>query len=520
MIAPRTYRFRLVLYIGVLLLFLVAALVLSYHSSNKLVLKEAENNAARLAQQIEGQLLLEARDLAERARMMRDNTGFTGYLYIAISLGTDPGAMTEIYKRQFGWLQIDHSIILSRSGKALIGAQHTGLRTALIQRGLVKSPTDHQFYHEGQRGLEMVATSPINYRSQSLGVIAITRTIDADWMKVVRQLSGGQLFLVKDGRVVLNTISDERNDRSFKPSGDRIEMNGESYLVRRVATGDDARLPQLWFALSQQELTAHLHEQRNRLLALVIAGCLGGLIIGFMMLRNFSAPLGRLVKLTEEVGAGRLPEIQQVSSHDEIGYLTNRFSEMVGSLREQKDEVKRVQTQLEHEATTDALTGFYNRRYLYNIFPKLWSEAMRNKKNQTLIIVDIDHFKKVNDRYGHQVGDKVLLHFASVLRDNCRVSDFIFRLGGEEFLVLTSGDSEGGMHIAEKIRNALEHDTYADEERTIPVTASFGVAQADTVNGVDGGLSRIMQRADKALYSAKTSGRNRVVVWYPQRESA
>jgi diguanylate cyclase (GGDEF)-like protein len=517
--APRTYRFRLVFYIGALLLFMVAALVLSYHSSNNLVLKEAENNAARLVQQIEGQLMIEARDLAERAKMMRDNTGFTGYLYIAISLGTDPGAMAEIYKRQFGWLQIDRSIILSRSGKALIGVKHSDLRTALIKRRLLKDSEDHQFYHDGQRGLEMVATSPISYRSQMLGVIAITRTLDADWMKVVRQMSGGQLFLVKDGRIVLSTIGDANGDQSFKPSGDRVGINGESYLVRRVATGDDAHLPQLWFALSQKELTAYLHEQRNRMLVLVIAGCLGGLIIGFMMLRNFSAPLGRLVKLTEEVGAGRLPEINRGPSHDEIGYLTNRFSEMVTSLREQKDEVKRVQTQLEHEATTDALTGFYNRRYLYNIFPKLWSEAIRNKKNQTLIIVDIDHFTTVNDRYGHQVGDCVLLHFARVLRDNCRVSDFIFRLGGEEFLVLTSGDSEGGMYVAEKIRAALEYSVYTDGERVIPATASFGVAQADTVSGMDD-LSRMLQRADKALYSAKTGGRNRVVVWYPQRESA
>jgi diguanylate cyclase (GGDEF)-like protein len=99
------------------------------------------------------------------------------------------------------------------------------------------------------------------------------------------------------------------------------------------------------------------------------------------------------------------------------------------------------------------------------------------------------------------------------------VSDFIFRLGGEEFLVLTSGDSEGGMYVAEKIRSALEHSVYADGERVIPATASFGVAQADTVSGKDD-LSRMLQRADKALYSAKTGGRNRVVVWYPQRESA
>jgi len=518
-IAPRTYRFRLVFYIGVLLLFLVTALVLTYHSSNALVLKEAENNAARLAQQIEGHLKIEARDLAERAKMMRDNTGFTGYLYIAITLGTDPGAMRELYQRQFGWLQINRSVILSRSGRALIGAEHADLRAALIQRGLVKGAEEHQFYHEGQRGLEIVATSPISYRSQSLGVIAVTRTIDAAWMKVARQMSGGQLFLVKDGRIVLNTTAEGGAGQDFKPSSDRVVVDGESYLVRRVTIGGDAQLPQLWFALSQQELTAHLHMQRTRMLMLVLAGCLGGLIIGFMMLRNFNAPLSRLVKLTEEVGAGRLPEIPRGPSHDEIGYLTNRFSEMVTRLREQQDEVKRAQTQLEHEATTDSLTGFYNRRYLYNIFPKLWSEAMRNNKNQTLIIVDIDHFKKVNDRYGHQVGDRVLLHFARVLRDNCRVSDFLFRLGGEEFLVLTSGDNEGGMHVAEKIRVALERDAYSDDERSVPLTASFGVAQANTSDGVDG-LSRMLQRADQALYAAKNGGRNRVVVWYPKREIA
>jgi len=229
--------------------------------------------------------------------------------------------------------------------------------------------------------------------------------------------------------------------------------------------------------------------------------------------------LSRLVKLIEEVGAGRLPEIRRGGSHDEIGYLTNRFSEMVTSLREQQDEVRRAQALLEHEATTDSLTGFYNRRYLYNLFPKLWSEAMRSNKNLTLIIVDIDHFKKVNDRYGHPVGDRVLLHFARVLRDNCRVSDFLFRLGGEEFLVLTNGDNEGGLHVAEKIRAALEHDAYTDGERHIPMTASFGVAQADTEDGVDG-LSRMLKRADQALYSAKNNGRNRVIVWYPQRDIA
>jgi len=517
--APRTYRLRLVLYIGALLLFLVAALVLSYHSSNTLVLKEAENNAARLAQQIEGQIKIEARDLAERARMVRDNAGFTSYLYIAVSLGTDPGALRELYERQFGWLQIDRSVVLSRSGKSLIGAQHVDLQKALAERRLMAEAGEYRFYFEGKRGLEMVATSPIGYRSQSLGTIAVTKTLDAGWMNITRQMSGGQLFLVKDGRIVLSTIAEARNGHAFASLDDRVDINGESYLVRRVMFDSDARLPQLWFGLSQQELTAHLNEQRNRLLALVVAGCFGGLIIGFLILRNFSAPLGRLVKLIEEVGAGHLPEIHRVPPHDEIGYLTNRFSEMVTSLREQQDEVQRTQKLLQHEATTDALTGLYNRRYLYSLFPKLWSEAMRSNKSLALILIDIDHFKKINDRYGHPMGDSVLLHVAIVLRANCRVSDFLFRIGGEEFLILTSGDNEGGTQVAEKIRSTLEREPHCEGECTIPVTASFGVAQTDTADGT-GGLEQLMQRADQALYAAKKGGRNRVVASYPQRASA
>jgi len=118
---------------------------------------------------------------------------------MAVSLGADPGALRELYQRQFGWLQIDHSVVLSRSGRALIGAGHADLNKNLIERGLMVGTGERLFYHEGKRGLEMVATSPISYRSQLLGVIAVTKNLDAAWMKVVREMSGGQLFLVKDG---------------------------------------------------------------------------------------------------------------------------------------------------------------------------------------------------------------------------------------------------------------------------------------------------------------------------------
>lgn len=519
MIAPHTYRSRLVIYIGALLLFLVATLVLSFHSSSVLVLKEAESSVARLAQQIESQLKVEARDLAERAKMMRDNSGFTSYLYIAISLGTDPGALRELYQRQFGWMQIDRSVVISRTGKMLIGNEHTDLGAAILARGPVADANDALFYHEGGEGLEMVAMAVLSYRSQPLGVIAVTRAIDTRWIAFTREISGGHLVLTKQGRIALSSFGAERIGQTFEPLNDQVLIDGEPYLVRRVATGDDPRLPQLWLAQSHQELTAHLRVQRDRMLALVILGCVGGLFAGSIILKNFSEPLGNLMHMMQEVSAGRIPEFRRAPARDEIGYLSNHFAEMVTSLREQQEEVRRAHTQLKRDAITDSLTGLYNRRYLYDLFPKLWSEAIRQGKPLTLIIVDLDLFKRINDNYGHLAGDQVLLHFARVLREGCRVSDFLFRLGGEEFLILAPGDLDGAQVLAEKVRSQLEREPCQEGGRVISVTASFGIAQTEPGDGVNG-LSQVLARADQALYSAKQGGRNRVSVWYAHRQSA
>jgi diguanylate cyclase (GGDEF)-like protein len=518
---PRTYRYRLVFYIGALLLFLVSALVLSYRSSSKLVLKAAENHTVRIAQQIGRQLHIEARDLSERARMMRDNTDLTSYFYIAATLGTDPGALRDVYRRHFGWLQIDRAVVMTGTGQVFIGAEHADLREALKARGLTASRNESQFYINKGDGLELVAVSPLSYRSMRVGTIAITKALDARWMKDARQMSGGHLILVRDGHVVHGTVSDEEGQAgsSFEPRDGVVHIGGEPYLVQRIPVGDHRVTSSLWFALSQNELTTELREQRDFMLGLALLGCTGGLFIGFMMLRNFSDPLSRLVRLMQEVRKGHLPEIPRVPARDEIGYLTNSFSEMVTSLREQQGEVQRVHDELERKATTDALTGLYNRRYLYDLYPKLWSEAQRHGKQMTLVIVDLDYFKRINDRHGHVAGDQVLVHVARVMRDNCRVSDFLFRLGGEEFLVLTSGDDTGGQALAEKIRAALEREPCRGDGQNIPVTASFGVAQAVSGDGLEG-LSQVLARADLALYSAKQAGRNRVAVWYPQRQSA
>jgi diguanylate cyclase (GGDEF)-like protein len=509
---PRTYRLRLVTYIAVLLGFLVGVLVLAYRASSELVVREAQTNLDRIVQQLGGQIRIESADLLERAKMVRDNASFQEYLFIVTTLDTGSEALREQHGRQFAWLQIDRAVVVARDGRTLLGGEHRDLIDALKVRDLAKATREDLVYLDDHGALEMVAIAPIYFRSQHLGLVAVTKTLGAQWMSTVRQMTGGELLLVKNDKIIASTLGTASGAGELAAQADRLTIGDEHFLVKRIALGDGVQVCELWFALSQAELTARLSEQRNVVLGLAIAGCVAILLVGLLLLRNFSAPLGRLIADIRAVREGRFPELRETHARDEMGYLASQFSAMVKSLRDKQEEINLVHAQLEEQATTDALTGCYNRRYLYDIYPKLWSEALRQDKRVAVLLIDLDLFKRINDQHGHLAGDEVLRHFAEVLRSCTRMSDFLCRLGGEEFLVLTQGDSEGAQILAEKIRATTASSPVPHDGHSIRVTVSIGVAQADPRDGLKG-LSAVLVRADHALYAAKEAGRDRVAVY-------
>lgn len=519
MTVPHTYRLRLTAYIAVLLAFMVGVLVLTYRSSSDLVLREAETNLTRIVQQLTGQVHAESADLAERARMVRDSTNFQEYLFIAISLDADPEALREQYRRQFSWLQIKRSIVLSKSARVYVGPEHRDLAKALTARGLHRSPKAELFYLNGPRGLEMVATAPIFYRSQHLGVVAVTKTLDAEWMATVRQITGGELIFVRDGKIAMSTLGAMAVGRDFSSASDRMTFGHDAFFVQRLPLCDDTEVCRFYLALSQTELTGRLAAQRNLVLTFAVVGCLAVLTIGFLMLRNFGAPVSRLAAMIGEVSQGRFPDFPRSHARDEIGFLWNQFASMVTSLREKQEELAAIHREIEQRAITDVLTGLYNRRYLYDIYPRLWSEALRKGTALSVVLIDLDHFKLINDTYGHIIGDRVLVYLSQVLRETCRVSDFLFRMGGEEFLVLIHDNAQGAGILAEKIRVTLEQSSITESDNPIRVTASLGVAQAGEGDGQNG-LELALVRADRALYAAKEAGRNHVVTWGAPRLAA
>ena len=161
--------------------------------------------------------------------------------------------------------------------------------------------------------------------------------------------------------------------------------------------------------------------------------------------------------------------------------------------------------------STDSLAGALSRRGFRNEAQRAIALALRHKHTASCILFDIDHFKAVNDTYGHAVGDHVLVHCAQACRERLRTSDIFGRIGGEEFAVLLphTGAAEA-MKVAETLRGTIAEQTVATAEVRLSITASFGVA---TLERSVADIDELLRRADVALYIAKNDGRNRCALW-------
>ena len=183
----------------------------------------------------------------------------------------------------------------------------------------------------------------------------------------------------------------------------------------------------------------------------------------------------------------------------------------IANLNRSQRELQEKTVELEYLATRDSLTGCFNRRAFFEKAEQLFLEAMQNSTKLTCIMVDIDHFKAINDQFGHAIGDKVIQLVTGELRANARPDDVVGRYGGEEFCILLPGvDREHTVNIAERLRVKVKSATRGRLTAAVRVTSSFGVAEL--TEGIPG-PAELVNLADKALYIAKENGRNRVIAW-------
>lgn len=302
----------------------------------------------------------------------------------------------------------------------------------------------------------------------------------------------------------------------------RLDIPNPKNLGRPIAT--------LELAMSRQALYA---EVGQAVLAVVLqCAALTALLMAVVMVvlrRQLQQPLAQLRVFVQDLKAGELDKPLALrrgeSKHaDEIdlvaeGFasLQHRISEHIHTLdaqvQERTAQLQAAMQQLSTLATTDALTGCHNRLSFTQRFPEELARAQRYGRPLSAIFCDVDHFKAVNDQYGHAVGDQVLAAVGRCLRDSSRSSgDWVVRYGGEEFvLVLPETPLVDALEAAERMRRCIEQQVRVPIAggQTLQVTVSFGVAEHQAGANAESGEA-LLKRADAWLYTAKAQGRNQV----------
>lgn len=197
-----------------------------------------------------------------------------------------------------------------------------------------------------------------------------------------------------------------------------------------------------------------------------------------------------------------------------LGVLLLRWLPLAIKERGQADQRA---TDLETLAAIDWLTGLYNRRQFESLAQAELARSQRYMRPLALMMLDIDHFKKINDTHGHATGDRVLQALATVCLATKRDADIAGRLGGEEFaLLLPETTGSAATQFAERLRQQIRDCAPIVEGEKLPITVSIGIAAASVTTS---GIQPLLNHADQALYEAKRSGRNRVVLWRPPADA-
>jgi diguanylate cyclase (GGDEF)-like protein len=239
-------------------------------------------------------------------------------------------------------------------------------------------------------------------------------------------------------------------------------------------------------------------------------------LIAYLLSLSIVGPLTRLSEAADKVSGGDLNIEIETDARGEIGALAATFNTMVTNLRWAQQELTAANLSLNERnkalavlSATDALTGLHNRRYMMETLNAEVTRHQRYKRRFSVMMLDVDHFKPYNDKYGHPAGDALLKKVAGVVKSSLRANDFAARYGGEEFLVLLPDqDQPGAVEVAERIRLRIAAETEDQENQRQAVTVSIGIATFP-----EGGqeVEPLLANADAALYRAKNAGRNRVI---------
>jgi diguanylate cyclase (GGDEF)-like protein len=404
------------------------------------------------------------------------------------------------------------------------------LKLALAGKSVIGQPS----WDETLKAGVMVAAEPIvSTHERFLGVLVAKlnfRSITG-MLQNYAQNQVGELYLITKEGVVLTSSEPLASGfmevnllRSVYARLYSREGNTLDYRNFRgpAVVGTLKKVPQLEWGVVAEENRAEAYAQIFRLRNLTMAFVAGLLFLiglaAYLLGLTIVRPLDRLIGGAAKVAAGDLEVDLPITTHGELGYMTEVFNNMVTRLREGREQLATINETLRkknlelHEISiTDSLTGLYNRKHLMETLDKETSRCQRYKRPLAILMIDIDHFKRYNDTFGHLAGDGALKRMAKIFRDSVRAVDYSARYGGEEFLIILPETSKHeAAKAAERIRRCVEEDSLAEGDKATATTVSIGVAIFPE-HGDD--IQTLIKNADAALYEAKEGGRNQVVTY-------
>lgn len=306
--------------------------------------------------------------------------------------------------------------------------------------------------------------------------------------------------------------------------------DGQDYLTSMVEVPATTSTPLGWRVVLRQPLAVAVEPMQvlhQRLLLFGLLAALAFAVIAYRLATRVSQPIEQLARAVRDIEGRERPPVYPDEDKQirEIRQLSASIQSMTGAQLRHEKELEALNATLEHQvrertealyvanqelerlATVDGLTGLNNRRRFDARLKEAFQLLRRNERGFGLLLIDVDHFKSINDRHGHPVGDEVLRRLGRLLMQSTRITDFVARYGGEEFVVLLpdAQDPDEGQAVAEKIRAAVAATPFPEVGL---VTVSVGLSLARKEDSTPEG---VVARADQALYEAKAQGRNRVI---------
>ena len=344
------------------------------------------------------------------------------------------------------------------------------------------------------------------------GIVLSKQGIDFTTQVKYQEIHSSLLALQKEQKALGSTVKQviQNLNKGKSPDDNSFEVlliKNEHFNQEAIALIDSIQS----FTQSRLSLTEK-HEQTFLVVnvalgtAAVSVGILLSLIITVNIKSNIFSLSKQIAKIRQAMTGNEssLPTETEIHTNDEIGDLALEISQTVRNFSQEIEKRDRISEKLKQIATTDKLTGAFNRLKWDEDVEQEIIRSRQAQQNLAIIIFDIDFFKKVNDTFGHDVGDLVLVEVVQVTQKQIRGTDFLYRIGGEEFVILAiNTDQKQIMYLGERVRRAIEQQIFPHVEH---ITVSMGVAQLlDTDDA-----QKLLKRADLALYESKKGGRNQI----------